>query len=129
MIASRLSDADPNLSILIVEGGGNNLDDPTIIHPLLFLSHLVPTSNATLFYQGTPEAQLDGRALVVPSGGVLGGGSSINLMMYSRAQRSDWDGWNTKGWSANDMIPYLKKVLLLLLRVLCTIHMLIGFVA
>jgi choline dehydrogenase-like flavoprotein len=46
----------------------------------------------------------------VPAGGVLGGGSSINLMMYSRAQRSDWDAWQTPGWSADEMIPYLKKV-------------------
>ncbi|TVY82639.1 Alcohol oxidase [Lachnellula suecica] len=110
IIASRLSDADPNLSVLIVEGGANNFGDPTIIHPLLFLSHLAPTSKTTLFYQGTPETQLGGRQLVVPSGGVLGGGSSINLMMYSRAQRSDWDAWRTAGWSADDMIPYLKKL-------------------
>jgi len=84
---------------------------------LLFLSHLAPTSNATLFYQGTAEAQLGGRQLVVPAGGVLGGGSSINLMMYSRAQRSDWDGWQTEGWSAEDMIPYLKKVRLVILTI------------
>lgn len=32
------------------------------------------------------------------------------MMMYARAQRSDFDDWNTPGWSAEDMIPYLKKV-------------------
>ncbi|CAG8976839.1 hypothetical protein HYALB_00009104 [Hymenoscyphus albidus] len=110
VIASRISDADPQLSILVVEQGGNNLDDPTIVHPLLFLSYLAPTSNATLFHQATAEEQLGGRELVVPSGGVLGGGSSINLMMYSRAQRTDFDNWATNGWSADDMIPYLKKL-------------------
>ncbi|KAH8665698.1 GMC oxidoreductase-domain-containing protein [Tricladium varicosporioides] len=110
IVASRLSDADPNLSILVVEGGANNFDDPTIVHPLLFLSHLAPTSKATLFYQGTAETQLGGRQLVVPSGNVLGGGSSINLMMYSRAQRSDWNSWQMAGWSADEMIPYLKKL-------------------
>ena len=114
IVASRLSDADPNLSILVVEGGANNYNNPAITNPILFLSHLLPTSNTTLFYQGTAEEQLGGRQLVVPSGGVLGGGSSINLMMYTRAQRSDWDAWETEGWSANDMIPYLKKVYIIL---------------
>lgn len=109
-MAARLSDADPKLSILIIEEGGNNLNDPTIVYPLFMLANLAPTSNATLFYQATAEAQLGGRELVVPSGGILGGGSSINLMVYSRAQRSDFDNWGTKGWAANDMIPYMKKV-------------------
>ena len=98
------------MSILVVEGGTNNFDNPAIVNPLLFLSHLAPTSKTTLFYQGIEEAQLGGRQVVVPSGGVLGGGSSINFMMYARAQRSDWDAWQTPGWSADEMIPYLKKV-------------------
>jgi alcohol oxidase len=46
----------------------------------------------------------------VPCGGTLGGGSSINFMMYTRAQRSDFDSWNTPGWSAQEMWPYLKKL-------------------
>ncbi|KAF1953522.1 alcohol oxidase [Byssothecium circinans] len=74
------------------------------------MSGLLPTSNATLFYQSKAEKQLNNRELVVPSGGTLGGGSSINLMMYSRAQRSDFDSWNVPGWSADDMIPYLQKL-------------------
>ena len=54
-----------------------------------------------------------GRPLVLPTGNVLGGGSSTNMMMYSRAQKSDWDLWNAQGWSADEMVPYLKKVSLL----------------
>ncbi len=110
VIAGRLAEADSNLSILVVEQGPNNLDVPAIIHPALFMSGLLPTSNATLFYQSSAEKQLNNRELVVPSGGTLGGGSSINMMMYSRAQRSDFDSWNIPGWSANEMIPYLQKV-------------------
>jgi alcohol oxidase len=94
----------------MIEQGPNNLDVLNIVHPALFMSGLLPTSNATLFYQSSPEKQLNGRKLVVPSGGTLGGGSSINMMTYSRAQRSDFDSWNVPGWSANDMIPYLQKV-------------------
>lgn len=74
------------------------------------MSGLLPTSNAALFYKSQPEEQLNNRELVVPSGGTLGGSSSINLMMYSRAQRSDFDAWGVPGWSTDDMIPYLRKV-------------------
>lgn len=110
VVASRLSDAGPDLSILVIEGGKDNHNDPEVLHPVLFLSHLLPTSKRTLFYKGTKEARLGDREMVVPSGGVLGGGSSINLMTYNRAQRDDLDSWRTPGWSADEMIPYLKKV-------------------
>ncbi len=110
MVASRISDAYPKLSVLIIEGGKNNFQNPSIIYPLLFLGNLIPTSENTLFYAGVPEAALNNRQVVVPSGGVLGGGSSINLLTYSRAQREDFDSWKTQGWSANDLIPYMKKV-------------------
>jgi alcohol oxidase len=94
----------------VIEQGPNNLEVPTIVHPALFMGGLMPTSNVTLFYESNAEKQISNRSLVVPSGGTLGGGSSINLMMYSRAQRCDFDSWKVPGWSADDMIPYLRKV-------------------
>lgn len=53
---------------------------------------------------------MNGNAAVVPCGGVLGGGSSINVLMYTRPQRLDFDSWKTPGWTAEDMLPLLKKV-------------------
>jgi len=43
-------------------------------------------------------------------GGLLGGGSSINFMMYTRAQGVDFDSWETEGWSAKDMLPLCNKL-------------------
>lgn len=77
---------------------------------MFFLDHLHPTSKTAIFYKGNKSAQCAGREVIVPSGGVLGGGSSINFMMYTRAQRSDLDSWKTPGWSANELLPYMKKV-------------------
>lgn len=85
--AGRLAKADPNLSILLVEGGKNNLNDPTVINPAIFLSHLAPGSQTALFYQSNKEKALNDREAIVPSGGILGGGSSINFMMYTRGKR------------------------------------------
>lgn len=83
-----------------------------IEHPVFFLDHLVPTSNTTIFYKSNKSKHLAGREAVVAAGGTLGGGSSINFMMYTRAQRSDLDSWNTPGWSSQDLVPLLKKVIM-----------------
>lgn len=97
--------------MLLIEGGPNN-KTPTIEHPAFFTANLAPDSPNSLFYTTNKSPAVGNRELVVPAGGVLGGGSSTNLMMYSRAQRSDFDSWQTPGWSADDMLPYLRKVIL-----------------
>lgn len=110
MVAGRLAEANPKLSILLIEGGPNNYNVPNIVHPVFFLDHLLPTSKTTIFYKGNKAKQLADREVIVPSGGTLGGGSSINFMMYTRGQRSDFDSWKSSGWSADDLLPYMKKV-------------------
>ena len=111
MIAGRLALADPSLSILIIEGGKNNLDDPLVTNPAMFLAHLAPDSQTALFYKANASQDLAGREAIVPSGGILGGGSSINFTMYTRAQGCDFDAWKTEGWDFKSLLPYLKKVM------------------
>ncbi|KAJ6781884.1 hypothetical protein PWT90_09925 [Aphanocladium album] len=110
VVASRLASADRNLSVLVIEGGMNNYQDPSIVNIGLFFPHIMPGSKTTLFYPAKASEHLAGRELAIPCGGVLGGGSSINMAMYSRAQRIDFDAWNMPGWSADEMLPYLKKL-------------------
>lgn len=112
VVAGRLAEADPSLSILLIEGGQDNRGVQNIENPVFFLDHLLPTSTTTLFYKGNKSDNLGGRESIVPCGGTLGGGSSINFMMYTRAQRSDFDSWKTPGWSADEIYPFLKKVFL-----------------
>lgn len=109
-MAGRLAEADPNLSILVIEGGPDNRGIQNIENPVFYPDHLLPTSKSTIFYKANKAEQLAGRECIVPSGGVLGGGSSINFLMYTRAQRSDFDSWDTPGWSGEEMLPFLKKV-------------------
>lgn len=88
VVAGRLAAADPSLEILIVEQGINNLNVPSVVRPAMFLNHLAPGSTTSKSYTGRPSEHLAGRAPVVPVGNILGGGSSINFMMYTRASRS-----------------------------------------
>lgn len=109
VVAGRLAEADPKLSILVIEQGPDNYGVPDVVHPALYPRNLFPTSKLTLFWQGNESPQLADRRPIVPSGGTLGGGSSVNWMVYTRAQRSDFDSWNAPGWSANELYPFLKK--------------------
>ncbi|KAI0091334.1 alcohol oxidase-like protein [Irpex rosettiformis] len=113
VIAGRLSDADPNLKILIVEAGPHIQDDLAHIQPGRCLTHLVPSSITATFMVANPEEELAGRQMIVPHGHCVGGGSAINSMVYTRASPSDYDEWEKEfknpGWGAKDIIPLLKK--------------------
>jgi choline dehydrogenase len=59
-----------------------------------------------------PEAGLNGRRLAYPRGKVLGGGTSVNGMIYMRGQAADYDGWcdlGNQGWGWSDVLPYFLK--------------------
>lgn len=113
IIAARLAETSPNLSILVIEGGANNKDVPHIVHPVLYLANLQPATKTATFHKCNKAPQLADREPSVIAGGVLGGGSSINFMMYTRPLRSDYDNWKMEGWAADDLLPYMKKVGLL----------------
>ncbi|KAG8699513.1 hypothetical protein FRC09_006575 [Ceratobasidium sp. 395] len=108
--AGRLAAANPGLEILLVEQGPNNFNEPTVYIPAMVLAHLVPDSKSTLFWQGNKSDKIGGRGPIVASGGVLGGGSSVNFMMYARPAASDLEDWNTPGWGPEDLIPLMRKI-------------------
>lgn len=110
IVASRLADASPELSILVVESGPNNRNDPDIVHPPFFHTNFKPSKHKLLYYKAKMSPQMAGREPIVSTGGLLGGGSSVNAMMYTRAQGCDFDSWDTPGWFVDDMWPFLKKV-------------------
>lgn len=68
-----------------------------------------PNDKFILPYKSTPSSHLAEREPIVPTSRVLGGGSSVNMLLYSRPQRSELDAWNTPGWSADEILSYMKK--------------------
>jgi alcohol oxidase len=108
--AGRLAKDNPDLKILLIEGGPNQYQNPAVNNPALYLSHLAPDTKTALFYKAQASEHLGGREAIVPMGGCLGGGSSINFMMYTRAQGIDFDSWKTEGWYAKDMHPLCNKL-------------------
>ncbi|KAI0920510.1 hypothetical protein AcW1_002232 [Taiwanofungus camphoratus] len=113
IIAGRLAAADASLKILVMEAGPPTRDRLIHTQPARYLSHLLPDSTTVKFYVGQESKDLGGRAPVVPCGQCLGGGSSVNFAMYTRAAASDYDDWETVhgnlGWGSKDLIPFLRK--------------------
>ncbi|KAF9877216.1 alcohol oxidase [Colletotrichum karsti] len=109
IIATRLAEADPALSILVIEQGQDSFNVTNVIYPALFERNTLPGSDTALFWKANKSPQLADREPVVETGGILGGGSSINWMVYTRGQWDDFDAWNTSGWTAEDVLPYLAK--------------------
>jgi alcohol oxidase len=95
---------------LLIEAGSNNRDDPTVVRPGLFMQHQALQAARIKTYLSPPSAALAGRAAALPVGHGLGGGSSVNFQMYTRASASDYDDWDTPGWSAKELLPLLRKL-------------------
>ncbi|KQN78174.1 GMC family oxidoreductase N-terminal domain-containing protein [Devosia sp. Leaf64] len=66
-------------------------------------------------HKTVPQPQLGGRAPIVPVAKVLGGGSSVNAMVYMRGQKEDYDGWaqslgNDPSWSYDGILPHFTGI-------------------
>lgn len=64
-------------------------------------------------YRSVPQASLDGRSIDIAQARVLGGGSSVNALVYTRGAREDYDAWDRElggaGWGWNDILPHFKR--------------------
>ncbi|KAJ3806589.1 hypothetical protein EV368DRAFT_76416 [Lentinula lateritia] len=111
--AGRLASANPALRILVLEAGEHTKYEDSHVQPGRYFGHLSPASTTLDFHVGKPSKSLAGRSLVIPSGRCIGGGSSVNFTMYTRASASDYDDWEGQyknpGWGSKDLLPLLRK--------------------
>ncbi len=109
VVANRLS-ADPGVRVLVLEAGVE-ATHPGIADPGGFVSLWGSEIDWAL---GTePQPGMADRSLVINQGKVLGGGTSINAMMYVRGNRQNYDAWNAlgaDGWSYADVLPTFKAL-------------------
>ncbi|HEY2512062.1 MAG TPA: FAD-dependent oxidoreductase [Polyangiaceae bacterium] len=106
VVAGELSKT--GVDVLVIEAGGDD-SAPTIGNPSIWfynvgspLDWAVPIS---------PVPQLGDRRFNMALGRVLGGGSSINAMVWSRGMERDYDGWERSGaagWGFKDVLPTFK---------------------
>lgn len=109
VLANRLS-ADPNVSVLLLEAGGQ--DDWIWIHIPVGYLYCIGNPRTDWCYKTEPDPGLNGRTINYARGKVLGGCSSINAMVYMRGQARDYDEWaslGNPGWSWNEVLPIFKR--------------------
>ncbi|KAK3695662.1 GMC oxidoreductase-domain-containing protein [Podospora appendiculata] len=109
VVAGRLANLDHNLKVLLIEAGESNLNNPWVFRPGIYPRNMKLDSKTASFYKSRPSSHLNGRSAIVPAAHILGGGSSINFMMYTRASASDYDDFQAKGWTTKELIPLMKK--------------------
>ncbi|KAL1726098.1 alcohol oxidase-like protein [Schizophyllum commune] len=107
--AGRLAAADPSLRILLLEAGPHTIGLEAHVEPYRFVTHLAPQSATVTPCVSSPAPAVANRSIVVPVGHCVGGGSSVNFMMYTRAAASDYDDWGAPGWTIKELLPLLKK--------------------
>lgn len=105
VLAARLTE-DPDVTVCLIEAGPQD-DNPDIHVPAAF-SRLFRTAY-DWDYSSHDEPALAGRRIYLPRGRVLGGSSSLNSMVYTRAARADYDGWGQPGWTYDEVLPYFLR--------------------
>ena len=106
IVAAEL--AKSGAQVLVVESGPND-DAPTILKPSIWFYNVGGALDYKLAI--TPVPQLNNRKFNMALGHVLGGGSSINAMVWARGLPRDYDGWaqnGAKGWASKDLLPVFK---------------------
>lgn len=109
VLANRLS-ADPDVSVCLLEAGGN--DNYIWVHIPVGYLYCMGNPRTDWGFTTEAEAGLNGRALNYPRGRILGGCSAINGMIYMRGQARDYDGWRQRGnsgWGWDDVVPYFLR--------------------
>lgn len=105
VMANRLSE-DPNVKVLLIESG--HKDDATWIKIPATFFKVIEKGRDIFVYEGEKSEHLNGRPSIVLQGNVIGGGSSVNAMLYIRGQAEDYDEWasfGNAGWSYQDVLP------------------------
>jgi choline dehydrogenase len=87
VVARRLAE-DPAVSVLLLEAGGDD-DVPSVADARQWTTNI--GSERYWQFKAEPNRWVNGRALSLGMGKVLGGGSSINAMVWARGHKSDWD--------------------------------------
>ena len=107
VLAAELSAS--GAQILVIESGGPD-DAPTIMNPSIWFYNVAGPLDYHLPI--APSPRLNNRKFNMALGHVLGGGTSINAMVWMRGMQRDYDRWaenGAKGWAFADVLPVFKK--------------------
>ena len=109
VLANRLSE-DPANRVVLLEAGGTA--DGFLNRLPAAGMKMLGNAETDWCYTTEPDPSLNGRQAFWSAGRMLGGGSSVNGMIYIRGDRADYDEWaqmGCTGWGWNDVLPHFRK--------------------
>jgi choline dehydrogenase len=110
VVARRLAE-DAGASVLLLEAGGSD-DMPSVMEAVQWPQNV--GSERDWNFSSVPQSHLKGRSMPLSMGKVLGGGSSINVMTYSRGHKNDWDYFaseaNDPAWSYESVLSIYRRI-------------------
>ncbi|MFA1705831.1 GMC family oxidoreductase [Mycobacterium intracellulare] len=110
VVAGRMAE-NPDVSVLLLEAGGTD-DVPAVQDPSQWILNL--GSERDWDFVSQPSAHLNGRSISLSMGKVLGGGSSINVMVWARGHSSDWDYFaaeaGDESWGYDSVLDIYRRV-------------------
>uniref|UniRef100_Q07NE1 Glucose-methanol-choline oxidoreductase n=1 Tax=Rhodopseudomonas palustris (strain BisA53) TaxID=316055 RepID=Q07NE1_RHOP5 len=87
VVAARLAE-NPDVRVLLIEAGGSD-DTPAIMDPAQWPLNL--GSSRDWGFAAQPNPHLNGRSIPLSMGKALGGSSSINVSVWARGHKNDWE--------------------------------------
>jgi choline dehydrogenase len=110
VVARRLAE-NPDVTVLLLEAGGSD-DVPSVMEADQWRTNL--GSDRDWAFQAQPNRHLNGRSIPMNMGRVLGGGSSINVMFWSRGHKNDWDYFASEAgdpaWSYESVLNIYRRI-------------------
>ena len=101
IVAARLV-SEGNARVLLLEAGRDEYH-PVLKMPAGYMKFLASDRFLTM-HQTEAQPQLNGRGVIVPQAKVLGGGSTVNAMVYMRGHKQDYADWNRAGRSGHRLV-------------------------
>jgi len=110
VVAGRLAE-NADVSVLLIEAGGDD-DVRAVNNAGQWVTNI--GSERYWQFQVEPNPHLNGRAIPLGMGKVLGGGSSINAMVWARGHKSDWDFFASEtgdpAWSYESVLDIYRRI-------------------
>ncbi len=110
VVARRLAE-NPDVSVLLVEAGGSD-EASSVTQANQWPLNL--GSERDWGFQAEPDPRINGRSIPFSMGKVLGGGSSINVMVWARGHKRDWDSFASAAgdpaWSYESVLKLYRGI-------------------
>jgi choline dehydrogenase len=111
VVANRLSEIS-DWNVLLIEAG----DKENYVMDIPLIANQLPLTDANWRYKSVPNGKcclsMQNGQCAFHRGKVMGGSSTINIMVSTRGNRRNYDRWEemgNPGWGYKDVLPYFLK--------------------